>query len=621
VPPITKDTVVDERYRVLARVGSGGMADVYCAEDLQLGRKVALKLLYRRFAEDDEFVERFRREASSAAGLQHPNVVQVYDRGEWDETYYIAMEFVDGRSIKQMVRADGPLDPDHAIDLTIQVLRAERYAHKRGIVHRDIKPQNVLVDEEGRAKVTDFGIARAGASDMTETGSIMGTAQYLSPEQAQGHPVTARSDLYSTGIVLYEMLTGHVPFDGESPVTIALKQVAEAPVPPGELNPRVSPALEATVMRALEKDPAYRYADADEFIAALQAAREGSLPPHLDPSPSQPRGYAAIDRQVAAEELADEDRRNRRMLVIGGLVALAAVAIALGAYLLNRPEQATVPNVVGNQASVAVTRIENAGFEASIETVRNDDVPRDRVAQQRPGPGDEADEGSTVRLVVSSGPGEATIPEVNGLTEKSATRRLERAGFKVETRQRSSDDVAEGRVVSSSPPERSQLTKGRTVLLTISSGPEEVAVPDVQGLAQDEAVAQLEAAGLRYAVTEQETDSEDPGTVLSQSPAAETQAPKGTTITLTVAKEPAKVTVPDVTGESVNRARDELEQAGFNVSIQRENVTDTSQNEKVLSQSPSGGAKRSPDSQVTITVGRIEPTPTPSPSPTPTPAP
>ena len=310
MPPITKDTVVDERYRILARVGSGGMADVYCAEDLQLGRKVALKLLYRRFAEDDEFVERFRREASSAAGLQHPNVVQVYDRGEWDETYYIAMEFVDGRSIKQIVRADGPLDPDHAIDLTIQVLRAERYAHKRGIVHRDIKPQNVLVDEEGRAKVTDFGIARAGASDMTETGSIMGTAQYLSPEQAQGHPVTARSDLYSTGIVLYEMLTGHVPFDGESAVAIALKQVAEAPVPPGELNPRVSPALEATVMRALEKDPAYRYADADEFIAALQAAREGSLPPHLDPSPSQPRGYAAVDREVAAEELAEEDRRT-----------------------------------------------------------------------------------------------------------------------------------------------------------------------------------------------------------------------------------------------------------------------------------------------------------------------
>ena len=187
---IERDTVIDGRYRVLDRLGSGGMADVYCAEDLQLGRRVALKLLYRRFAEDAEFVERFRREASSAAGLQHPNVVGVYDRGEWDGTYYIAMEYLEGRTLKQLVREDGALPPDRAVDITIQVLRAARFAHKRGIIHRDIKPHNVIVDEEGRAKVTDFGIARAGASDMTETGSIMGTAQYLSPEQAQGQPVS-----------------------------------------------------------------------------------------------------------------------------------------------------------------------------------------------------------------------------------------------------------------------------------------------------------------------------------------------------------------------------------------------------------------------------------------------
>src|SRR5687767_4621125 len=251
---IARDTMIDGRYRVIGRLGSGGMADVYEAEDTQLGREIALKLLYRRFAEDSEFVERFRREASSAAGLQHQNVVQVFDRGEWDGTYYIAMECLEGRNLKQVVRDHGALDPALAVDIVVQMLKAARLAHRRGIVLRVIKPHNVIVDDDGRGKVTDFGIARAGASDMTETGSIMGTAQYLSPEQAQGQPVDARADLYSIGIVLYELLTGALPFDAESPVTIALKQVSETPVRPRELNPAVSPALDAVVMRGLRKE-------------------------------------------------------------------------------------------------------------------------------------------------------------------------------------------------------------------------------------------------------------------------------------------------------------------------------------------------------------------------------
>jgi eukaryotic-like serine/threonine-protein kinase len=271
---IDPETIIDGRYRVLSRLGSGGMADVYLAEDQLLGRHVAIKVLHHQFAEDQEFVERFRREASSAAALSHPNIVGIFDRGQWDGTYYIAMEYVAGRTLKAIVREDGALEPARAIDIVIQVLRAARFAHKRGVIHRDLKPHNVILDEEGRARVTDFGIARAGASDMTLTGSIMGTAQYLSPEQAQGHAVTASSDLYSIGVILYELLTGVVPFEGETAVAIAFKQVSAEPRPPSQLNPLLPASLDVVVLRALAKESSQRYADAEEFITVLQHERQ-----------------------------------------------------------------------------------------------------------------------------------------------------------------------------------------------------------------------------------------------------------------------------------------------------------------------------------------------------------
>ena len=544
---VDRDTVIDERYRVLDRLGSGGMADVYCAEDTQLGRNVALKLLYRRFAEDEEFVERFRREASSAAGLQHPNIVGVFDRGEWDGTYYIAMEYLKGHTLKQLVREHGAMPPDLAVDITIQVLRAAKFAHKRGVVHRDIKPHNVILDEEGRAKVTDFGIARAGASDMTETGSIMGTAQYLSPEQAQGHPVSPRSDLYSIGVMLFELLTGQVPFDAESPVTIALKHVSEAPVPPSQLNPAVPPALDAVVLRALEKDPALRFADAEEFAVALLDARErptvvAAKEVRLEPYP------------MPGEPFVEEERRRSRWW-LWLLLALLLIGLAIGAYLLLAPERKPVPDVVGSRSAVASQRLQNAGFEVNIETVQSDTVPNDRVATQDPQPGEEARDGTTVTIIVSSGPGNATVPGVVGRKQDVAENMMKEAGFETDVRREPSDSVDKGRVISTQPGENTQLEKGRTVVLMVSSGPEQVSVPDVVGDDEQDARSALEDAGLRADVTEEESEDEDPGTVLRQDPGSGAKVEKGSTVDLVVAKAPPRSTCPTSSTTSGPRRR------------------------------------------------------------------
>ena len=600
MPALDPDTLVDDRYRIIGRIGSGGMADVYEAEDTQLGRRIALKLLYRRFAEDPDFVERFRREASSAAALNHPNVVQVFDRGEWDGTYYIAMELLEGRNLKDIVREYGALEPAVAVDIVLQILRAARFAHRRGVVHRDIKPHNVIVDAEGRAKVTDFGIARAGSSDMTETGLIMGTAQYLSPEQAQGHPVDARSDLYSIGVVLYELLTGAVPFDAESTVSIALKQVSEEPVPPRVRNPAVPPALEAVCLRALRKDPYERYQDADQFIAALEQAEAGVI----------------ADDPVA--ELEAEDERNWRRIALIAVAVLALVAIAVGAFLLLTPDQKQVPDVVGDKTQAATNKLQDAGFEVSVVPIQSDDVPDDRVAAQRPSAGAEADEGSEVTITVSSGPGEAPVPLVQGLSADAATDRLREAGFQSEQRREFSDTVANGKVIETSPPEGTSVRKGSTVTLVVSRGREKVAVPDVVGSTQADAEATLQQAGLSGSVTQKEDADAAPGTVLSQDPAGGAKIAPGSTVKLVVATAPADVAVPGVLDATEADARDTLENAGFQVRVKESDVDTPDQDGVVVDQDPAPDATAKPGSRVTITVGRFEIPPTPSPSPSPT---
>jgi eukaryotic-like serine/threonine-protein kinase len=582
------------------------MAEVYCAQDLQLGRKVALKILYRRFAEDGEFVERFRREASSAAGLQHQHVVAVYDRGEYDGTYYIAMEYLEGRSLKTIVQQEAPLDPDRAIDLIIQVLRAARFAHRRGIIHRDLKPHNVIVDADGRAKVTDFGIARAGASDMTQTGSIMGTAQYLSPEQAQGHAVSAASDIYSIGIMLYELLTGRVPFEGESAVTIALKQVNERPAPPSAYNPAVTPELEEAVLRALEKDPAHRYPDADAFIAALQAARDGTAtavlapaapPPPLDP-PSE--AYVYPEEPLAPREPRDGGRWWLWLLAV--LVAALGLAAVL---LLPGTQKVGVPTVVGADQANAEAKLRQEGFR--VDTVQKTaEQPPGQVIGQDPTGGTKAKKGSTVTLTVSAGPQQVSVPQVVGLTVSSARGRLQKAGLDASEREENSDTVAQGRVISVSPPEGQKVDKGSSVTLVVSSGKPQVEVPDVVGKSFDEAQSTLQAAGFKVTRADKESDK-SPGTVLSQNPKSGGRIDSGSTIALTVAKEPSQVPVPDVTGEDAPAAIAALSGQGFVIDQQSKDVPTPDGDGVVLEQSPAGGKKAKKGSKVTIVVGKFNP--------------
>jgi eukaryotic-like serine/threonine-protein kinase len=608
VPEIVEGSTIDGRYRLLRRIGSGGMADVWLAEDPHLQRRVALKILHQRFAQDREFVERFRREAEAAAGLQHPNVVAVFDRGDVDGTYYIAMQLLEGRSLKALI--DRRLTPEQAVGLVRQVLVAAGFAHRHGIVHRDLKPQNAIVDDEGKVTVTDFGIARAGASEITQAGSVMGTPHYLSPEQAQGQEVTAVSDLYSVGVILYEALTGRVPFEADSAVAIAMKQVSHMPQRPSSIDPSVSPALDAVVMRALEKDPGRRFQSADAFIAALDAAladpgAAGGGTAAFAPLPP----VVVADEAAAAEDVVVVERRRRWLW---GLVALAVLLGALLGFALTRDTTADVPGVTGNQLNVAISLLEQNGFKVGeVDRVQRD-VAAGTVLEQDP-PGGEAPldcaflgffcSKPNVGLTASAGPGTAKVPGAAGKSQGDAVAALEEAGFETEVRSVHSENVEAGLAIKSDPPGGTTATRGSTVVLTVSKGPRLAKVPVLVGTQRSVAVQRIRGRGLSPSVEEEES-SAPAGEAIRQSPSAGSELPRGSSVTIVVSEGEEQANVPNVIGSERAAAVEALRAAGLDPEVQEQETEVPSQVGRVTDQFPPPSSEVPPGTGVTVVVGK-----------------
>jgi len=586
---------IGNRYALVGRLGGGGMADVWLADDEMLGRRVALKFLHERFAQDAQFVERFRREAQAAAGLQHPNVVGVYDRGETEGRHWIAMEYVEGASLKDLI-ARG-LSVGEAVEIIRQVLAGTKFAHERGIIHRDLKPQNVLVDRDGRARVADFGIARAGASEITQTGSVLGTAQYLSPEQAQGLETGVTSDLYSIGVMLYETLTGRVPFEAEAPVAVALKQISETPRRPSELNPQIPPALDAVVLKALAKDPLNRYQSADEFIAALDAAE-------VDPSGGTALAAAVAETPLIVDEWVPWYRR--RWVIALAVIALLLAAVA--AFALTRTSTANVPAVIDDTVAQARSKIEGVGFEFAQRPAPTCS-PQNTVTEQDPPAGTSADEGSTVTVTVSLGL-TIEVPDVTGLDEAEASQKLRNEQLLVKSEQKSSREVKAGKVIATTPPAGSEVDCQSTVTMLVSKGANLITLPNLVGSQQEVAESQIRRLGLIPNVDTRDADDPE-GTVIGQDPGPDSQLLRGDEVTIIVSSGAGSVIVPNVVGQSEDSARSSLSSRGLSVDVVEQDTEDRSEDGRVLQQAPTPGSRAHSGDQVTIIVGVFtEPEPT-----------
>ena len=624
--------VLDGRYRVLSHIADGGMATVYLALDTRLDREVALKVMRPGLAADETFVSRFRREARSAARLSHPNVVAVFDQGEDGGNMFLAMEYVPGLTLREVMEAEGPLTPRAALDIMDSVLQALASAHRAGIIHRDVKPENVILREDGTVKVADFGLARAVTTQTTtaQTGMLLGTVAYLSPEQVERGIADARSDVYAAGLILFEMLTGSKAFTGDTPIHVAYQHVHGSVPSPSSRVPSVPAELDALVALATSRDPDQRPADADAFLAQVRQTRQQLTPTELDhrpqgasaaaggvstvpvarttalpigQGPDSPGAATAAGAAVATRPDRDEARPQRRgpwRWALAALLLLAAVAAGLWYFTMGPGSPTVVPAVAGKTYEQAERELAAAHLNAKRVDAFDEKVGKGSVITENPGPGSEVGRSTTVTLTVSKGPERYAVPELVGSTQTEAKARLAENRLTLGNATQAFDEkVPAGQIVSTTPKAGTQLKRGAAVNIVLSKGRQPIEVPDFTGKPADQAVAALTGAGLKVDATKQEFSTDVPkGSVISQAPATGTLF-RGEQVVLVVSKGPEMVKVPDVEGRQLDEARKILEAAGFKVEVDNfmGGIFGT-----VRSQDPAGDSEAPKGSTVTLVV-------------------
>ncbi|MGH3903888.1 MAG: Stk1 family PASTA domain-containing Ser/Thr kinase [Pseudonocardiaceae bacterium] len=622
---MTTPRLLSERYELGETLGYGGMSEVHRGRDVRLGRDVAIKVLRADLARDPQFQHRFRKEAQNAAALNHPAIVAVYDTGETDSNYgplpYIVMEFVSGRTLRDIVKTEGPMSEQRAMETMADVCAALDFSHRGGIIHRDVKPANVMITDAGAVKVMDFGIARALADGqgVTQTAAVIGTAQYLSPEQARGESVDARSDVYAAGCVLYELITGDPPFTGDSPVAVAYQHVREDPTPPSHQNPGVSATMDAIVLKAMSKNPANRYQSAAEMRSDLVRALSGQRPmapmvmtdadrtSMLDAGPTQAIPPTRHRPEPAGGRGEDGRRSRPGIWILAAAVAAGVIAMLLLLFtdvFGAGPTPVAVPDVVGQPVLPAEQALNAAGFETERNNVESDPENLGRVVAMNPS--GTALPGSTIRLDVGTGPAEVEVPNLLGLDVGQAQASLEGVGLVLAPDQRQRvvrDEGDVGRVVEQGPSAGAKLSKGAPVTITVGVPPETVAVPNVVGSNVEQARGNISAAGLTPQI--QEVDSAEPtGRVLQQDPAGGTQVEAGSPVTLTVSRG-NQLQMPDLTGQTPGQAQSTMQGLGWtgNFNVVTRTVDDDDLDGRIIDQDVQPGSPFTADQTITITVG------------------